>query len=33
VIANALLDKFGGDTLPDIQLSFNNYLKRVFSES
>lgn len=30
VIANALLDKFGGDTLSDIQLSYNNYLKRVF---
>jgi chorismate synthase len=29
VIANALLEKFGSDTLDDIKLAYENYLKRI----
>ena len=29
VIANALLEKFGADTLDDIKLSYNNYIQRI----
>jgi chorismate synthase len=29
VLADAFLEKFGGDNLKDIKLSFNNYTKRI----
>ena len=29
VIANALLEKFGSDTLDDIKLAYENYFKRI----
>ena len=29
VIANALLEKFGSDTIDDIQLAYKNYLERI----
>lgn len=29
IIANALMEKFGSDTLADIKLAYENYLKRI----
>jgi chorismate synthase len=31
VLADAFLEKFGGDSLPDIKLAYNNYIKRIKS--
>jgi chorismate synthase len=29
VLAEAILEKFGGDSLADIKASYRNYLKRI----
>jgi len=28
-LANAIVDKFGGDTIGDIKTNYNQYMKRV----